>query len=137
MHIAKSALCRFRRAKVADKATQTEARSVLQSRQAGRFNMKDDAGVPDGHSTDTADTVAQHGAVRTERKKLISRVEAARMLTDAGFPISPATLAKQAVTGGGPPYRIWNRRAVYETDCLINWANQQLGPELANTAQRH
>ncbi len=99
--------------------------------------MKDNADESDAQSADTAGAVTKHGAVCTQYKKLISRIDAARLLTDAGFPISPATLAKKAVTGGGPPYRIWNRRAVYETDCLINWANKQLGPELANTAQRH
>lgn len=68
--------------------------------------------------------------------KLVARIEAARLLTEAGFPISPATLAKKAVTGGGPPYRVWNRRAMYDVNRLMNWAKEQLGPEILNTAQR-
>ena len=77
------------------------------------------------------------GDNRSHSKRLISRLDAARLLTDAGFPISAATLAKKAVTGGGPPYRIWNRRAMYEAERLMSWATDRLGPELLNTAQRH
>jgi hypothetical protein len=47
--------------------------------------MKDNASESDRPSADTADSAARHGAMGTQCKKLISRVEAARMLTDPAF----------------------------------------------------
>ncbi len=67
---------------------------------------------------------------------LICRQEAAHFLTNAGYRISGATLAKQAVRGDGCPYSIWNGRAVYETEELLTWARNRLGPKLANSAER-
>jgi hypothetical protein len=93
------------------------------------------SGVHRGNADKPAVTASNDDHLKC--KRLLSRIEAARLLTEAGFPISPATLAKKAVIGGGPPYRIWNRRAMYEAGRLTEWANDQLGPELMNTAQRH
>jgi hypothetical protein len=84
------------------------------------------------------EAIAQdRGDKAAHTRKLVSRAEAARILTEAGFPISPATLAKKAVTGRAPLYRVWNRRAMYEVPRLLDWADSKLGPELLSTAQRH
>lgn len=66
----------------------------------------------------------------------VNRREAAQFLTDRGFPIAAATLAKKAVTGGGPPYQLWNGRATYDVEHLLAWAYDSLGPAIANTSQR-
>jgi hypothetical protein len=66
----------------------------------------------------------------------LSRSASARFLTESGFPIAASTLAKKAVVGDGPPYRVWNGRCVYDSEQLLLWANSQIGPELLNSAQR-
>jgi hypothetical protein len=66
----------------------------------------------------------------------LSRSAAAHFLSENGLPIAATTLAKKAVNGSGPPYRIWNGKATYEADELLSWAEAQLGPKLTSTAQR-
>jgi hypothetical protein len=67
---------------------------------------------------------------------LITRQAAAVFLSEQGYPISAATLAKHAVHGGGCPYRVWNNRAVYDTTDLLAWAESRVGPKLHSTAER-
>jgi hypothetical protein len=66
----------------------------------------------------------------------LNRQDAAQYLTDAGLPIAATTLAKKAVQGNGPRFRIWNGRALYELSDLIEWAEAQLGPKFRSTAER-
>jgi hypothetical protein len=66
----------------------------------------------------------------------LNRQEAARYLTDAGLPIAATTLAKKAVDGSEPPFRIGNGRALYDAVDLLAWAEEQLGPKLRSTAER-
>jgi hypothetical protein len=56
----------------------------------------------------------------------LSRVELAARLTAAGFKISEATLATKAARGGGPPYKLWGREAVYVWSSALEWANANL-----------
>lgn len=65
-----------------------------------------------------------------------SRTDAAQFLSEHGLPIAGTTLAKKAVQGSGPPYRVWNSRATYDRDDLLAWAETQLGPKLQSTAER-
>jgi hypothetical protein len=59
----------------------------------------------------------------------LRRKEAARYLADVwGIPSSPKTLAKQAVTGGGPPFRKAGRVPLYEITELDEFARRRLGP---------
>lgn len=66
----------------------------------------------------------------------LTRTAAAQYLTAIGLPIAATTLAKKAVDGSGPQFRIGNGRALYETADLNEWAQTQLGPKLRSTAQR-
>jgi hypothetical protein len=50
------------------------------------------------------------------------RAQAAEYLTAHGYPITKGRLAKLAMNGLGPEYRIWGNRAMYEMDKLIAWA---------------
>jgi hypothetical protein len=57
----------------------------------------------------------------------LSRDEAAHYLASRGLRISKKTLAKYAVTGGGPSYRTFgSRRAVYDPADLETWISEKL-----------
>ena len=62
------------------------------------------------------------------------RPEAAKFLTERGFPTAKNTLQKMATTGGGPVYRIWGNRALYTGGDLLNWAEAKLSPPRRSTS---
>ena len=53
--------------------------------------------------------------------KYMSRREAAAALTEGGFPTAVATLEKLATIGGGPAYRKFGRRVIYDRSDLMAW----------------
>jgi hypothetical protein len=61
--------------------------------------------------------------------RLLSRRQAAKLLTELGLPISAGTLAVYVTTGGGPLYRKWGHTPVYEEEDLLSWAREKLGPK--------
>ncbi len=77
---------------------------------------------------------------RTEQppspERRVRRKEAARYLTEVwGIPTSPNTLAKLAVTGGGPSYRKAGRIPLYEITALDNFARTKLSPLVSSTSE--
>jgi hypothetical protein len=69
-------------------------------------------------------------------ERRVRRKEAARYLTDVwGIPTSPKTLAKLAVTGGGPQYRKAGRLPLYEIAELDSFARSKLSPLVSSTSQ--
>ena len=55
----------------------------------------------------------------------MSRAEAASYLREThGIPCSPASLAKYACIGGGPPFR---KVPIYSRDELDSWAERRFG----------
>ena len=66
---------------------------------------------------------------------LLTRDMTAEALTKAGFPTSPKNLATKATRGGGPPYRKYGRRPLYQWGTSIAWARSRLGPEIASTSE--
>jgi len=68
--------------------------------------------------------------------KFLSRAEAAEHLTSRGLPITRLTLQKMATTGGGPLYRRFGTRAVYEAEHLDAWAAAKMGAPLHSTSER-
>ncbi len=56
----------------------------------------------------------------------LGRTSAAAALNEAGFSITPATLAGLASRGGGPPYDLFNGRARYQYGSLIDWAESRV-----------
>ncbi|AKI00555.1 hypothetical protein IMCC20628_01848 [Hoeflea sp. IMCC20628] len=63
------------------------------------------------------------------------RKEAARRLTEQGLKVSPATLGKWAVHGGGPVYQIFGNKAVYTEDALSAWAEAKLSTPRRSTSE--
>jgi hypothetical protein len=69
-------------------------------------------------------------------ERRVRRKDAARYLTDVwGIPTSPKTLAKLAVTGGGPQYRKAGRIPLYEIAALDSFARSKLSPLVSSTSQ--
>lgn len=52
----------------------------------------------------------------------LTRYQIAAALTEAGFPVSPATLSSKACRGGGPPYQRFHGRAMYQWGTALQWA---------------
>jgi hypothetical protein len=59
---------------------------------------------------------------------LLRRTPCAAALTEAGFPISPKTLATMATRGGGPPYHKFGRTVLYWWPDTLAWAEARLTP---------
>jgi hypothetical protein len=55
-------------------------------------------------------------------ERRLGRKEAAQFLTDQGYKTAPATLAKLACIGGGPPFESFGRRPLYREADLLGWA---------------
>jgi hypothetical protein len=62
---------------------------------------------------------------------LLLRIPTAEALTKAGFPIKAKTLATVACRGGGPPYSLFGKRALYRWGDALQWAKARM------TAPRH
>lgn len=69
------------------------------------------------------------------RKPRLRRWEASEYLELVhGIHLSTATLAKYAVTGGGPAYQKSLRTPLYPTEELDRWAAERLGSLRASTS---
>ncbi len=66
---------------------------------------------------------------------LLCREQAARALTEAGYPTSPATLATKASRGGGPIYRRFGNRVLYTWAELLAWAESQTSSPRRSTSE--
>lgn len=63
------------------------------------------------------------------------RKAAARYVQETwGVPLSPNTLSKFAVVGGGPIFQTFGRFPVYTTEDLDAWVKARLGPRVTSTA---
>ena len=63
------------------------------------------------------------------------RAATAAFLTSHGFHVTEGTLRKHAVTGDGPPYRLWGRRPLYNFGKCLQWAIGRLSPEVRSTSE--
>lgn len=69
-------------------------------------------------------------------RRLVRRSDAAEYVRTAwGIPLSPKTMAKQAVVGGGPKFRKAGRVPLYDTGDLDNWARSRLSELVTSTSQ--
>jgi hypothetical protein len=67
---------------------------------------------------------------------LLTRQKTAAALTEAGYPISPKTLATKATRGGGPTYRLFGPRAIYRWGDSLGWAQARLTEPRTNTSAK-
>ena len=74
-------------------------------------------------------------AVPDDPDTRLTRDATAAALTEAGFPVAPATLATKATRGGGPIYRVFSGRAIYRWSDLIAWAEAQTSPPRHSTSE--
>jgi len=79
--------------------------------------------------------VEQGMAVPDDPDTRLTRDAAAAALTEAGFPVSRATLATKATRGGGPPFQKFGTRPLYRWGDAIEWARSKLGPVVTSTAE--
>ena len=70
-----------------------------------------------------------------ELQRRLRRVEAARYIEDRwNYPCSALTLAKLAVTGGGPPFRKAGRYPLYDPPHLDEWVRSKLSRVVKSTS---
>lgn len=67
---------------------------------------------------------------------LLRRDELAAALTEAGFPISRATLATKATRGDSPPFRSFGRIPLYRWGDALAWAEKKLSPVRHSTSEK-
>jgi hypothetical protein len=67
--------------------------------------------------------------------RYFSRDEASEYLRNRGFRIAKQTLAKYAVTGGGPAYRTFGTRVVYDPPDLDAWVEARLTARRRSTSE--
>jgi hypothetical protein len=93
------------------------------------------APVPSPRDASMIATESREGQLPLPERR-VRRKEAARYLTDVwGIPTSPKTLAKLAVTGGGPLFRKAGRLPLYEIVELDRFARTKLSPLVASTSE--
>jgi hypothetical protein len=66
---------------------------------------------------------------------LLTRAATAAALTDAGYPVAPATLETKATRGGGPPFRKFGQRVLYRWGDALEWAQSKLSSLVSSTAE--
>lgn len=66
---------------------------------------------------------------------LLTRDQTAASLTEAGFPIKSKTLATKASRGGGPPYRLFGTRPLYQWSDALSWAKARLSKPRCSTSE--
>lgn len=64
----------------------------------------------------------------------LTRQQTAAALTEAGYPISPATLSTKATRGGGPRFQKFGPRALYRWGDALAWAEGRLTSPRENTS---
>jgi len=66
---------------------------------------------------------------------LLTRDAFAAALSEHGYPITGSTLATKASRGGGPPYRLFGRRPLYEWGPGLQWAKSRLSRSATSTSE--
>jgi hypothetical protein len=72
--------------------------------------------------------------VSTNSQRGMQRREIADFLTEQGYRIAPSTLAKLAVIGGGPAFRKFGSRPIYDPDESLEWARSRTTSRRTSTS---
>jgi hypothetical protein len=73
--------------------------------------------------------------VPEDPEALLSRPQFGAALRAKGFPIADKTLATQASRGGGPPYRRFGSRVLYQWGSGLAWAQSRLSAPIGSTSE--
>jgi hypothetical protein len=73
--------------------------------------------------------------IPTNQDALLRRKQVADALTEAGYPVTRATLATKATRGGGPPFRLFGRTPLYRWADALRWAEGRLTPPRRSTSE--
>jgi hypothetical protein len=84
-------------------------------------------------STSLSSRVAS--VIPTDPDALLIREATAHALTAAGFPVATKTLATKATRGGGPPYMLFSKRALYRWGDALAWAQGNLTAPRRSTSE--
>jgi hypothetical protein len=71
----------------------------------------------------------------TDPDALLRRRQTAEALTAAGFKTAETTLATKATRGGGPPYRLYGKIALYRWGDALSWAQSRLSAPRCSTSE--
>jgi len=74
-------------------------------------------------------------AIPNDPDARLTRDLTAAALNEAGFPVSPATLATKATRGGGPPFQQFGTRPLYVWRHALAWAQSRLSPVVTSTSE--
>jgi len=73
---------------------------------------------------------------QTALRRMLRRREAAKYVRDTwGIPCAEKTLAKIAVTGGGPPFVRFGRVPLYDGENLDAWVRSKLSRQFKSTSE--
>jgi hypothetical protein len=64
----------------------------------------------------------------------MTRRELAEALTHAGFKTAKRTLDRKACRGGGPPYALYGKTAIYQWGAALAWAQGRVSAPMATAA---
>jgi hypothetical protein len=67
--------------------------------------------------------------------KFYGRAEVPGFCKQFGLPVAETSLSTFATRGGGPPYFIWNGKAVYEEGALRAWVQSRMQQPTSRTAR--
>ena len=67
--------------------------------------------------------------------RYLDQDQASEYLEQKGLRVAPKTLGKLRVTGGGPVYRKFGRRRIYDPFDLDTWIDQKLGAPRRSTGE--
>jgi hypothetical protein len=68
-------------------------------------------------------------------ERLFDSDAASRWLADHGISRSPKTLRKLRCTGGGPRFRYFGNKPVYDEAALIEWVRARLSEPVENSSE--
>lgn len=74
-------------------------------------------------------------SMHADSDTMLRRRGAARALSEAGYPVSEATLATKASRGGGPPYQKFGRVPLYRRGDLFAWAEARLSAPMRSASK--
>jgi hypothetical protein len=83
------------------------------------------------------DTGLRHDGLSGQggQRRYLDQDQASKYLEKRGLRIAPKTLGKLRVTGGGPAYRKFGRKPIYDPPDLDAWVDQKLGAPRRSTSE--